>query len=712
MKKIDANDPRFTAKALGESIDTPLDEINIESDDLSEFEELQGFVGTLKQELHDKDKEEALEDDQVYAIRNRALKSGKPIIRFPLWIGSLAACLAIGFVSILTIQNSKVGMIEEGAGDFVRINLATTPSSEPLATKSGESPVSYDALVKEENYLSTESLAGLETLEEPMMDYASFGTSVIVNNVRMAESEPVAMADEEVRGRMKRTQEQVLGRRAMRSEILKQQSAIAPATFNREAYDFIEENEFLSPLNQPLSTFSIDVDTASYANTRRFLNQGQRPPADAVRIEELINYFRYKYSEPRNDQPFSVKVDAASTPWNDEHRLVRIALKGKDVPVADRLDANLVFLIDVSGSMSGANKLPLVQKSLKLLVDQMEARDRIALVVYAGSSGLVLPSTTANNKETIHHAIDNLKSGGSTNGGAGIDLAYKVALEKFIEGGINRVILCTDGDFNVGTTHEGGLTRLIEEKRKTKVFFSALGFGMGNYRDDTMENLSNKGNGNYAYIDSDKEARKVMVDEMMGALQTIAKDVKIQVEFNPSKVSAYRLIGYENRKLAKEAFNDDTKDAGEIGAGHRVTALYEVVPAGHPIDAGSVDPLKYSKPESVSSGATDSDELLTVKLRYKEPDAEVSQLIEHAYVDQGKSISEADQELRFATAVAAWGMILRGSQYAGSMTLDDVIALGSDSVGVDSGGLRSEFIELVRKSKSFIEESNTDSDLR
>ena len=369
------------------------------------------------------------------------------------------------------------------------------------------------------------------------------------------------------------------------------------SAFSREAYDRIVENVFKNPVDHPLSTFSIDVDTASYANVRRILNYGQLPPPDAVRIEELINYFPYDYAEPTDQTPFAVHVDAATALWKPEHRLVRIALQGQTIDTSDRPDANLVFLIDVSGSMRSTNKLGLVKQSFNLLVEQMEARDRIAVVVYAGASGLALPSTTANNQETIKHAIDNLQSGGSTNGGAGIELAYSVAQQHFIEEGINRVILCTDGDFNVGTTDRGSLTRLIEEKAKTGVFFSVLGFGVGNYQDATMEEFSNKGNGNYGYVDSIKEARKVFVDEMLGTLMTIAKDVKIQVEFNPTLVGAYRLIGYENRMLAKEDFNDDTKDAGEIGAGHSVTALYEIIPAGLAANAtASVDPLKYQNP--------------------------------------------------------------------------------------------------------------------
>lgn len=365
--------------------------------------------------------------------------------------------------------------------------------------------------------------------------------------------------------------------------------------FNTEQYDRIYENPFLKVDKNPLSTFSIDVDTASYANIRRYLNNNSRPPKDSVRIEEMINYFSYDYPAPKGDDPFSVNVEIGSCPWKGKHRLVRIGLKGKEIPANQRPSSNIVFLLDVSGSMMYGNKLPLLKKGLKLMVQNLHENDRVAIVVYAGASGLVLPSTSCEKKNTILEALDKLRAGGSTNGGAGIQLAYKVAIENFIPGGTNRVILATDGDFNVGTTGRGDLIRLIQEKAKSKVFLTILGFGMGNYKDATLEQIANKGNGNYAYIDSLKEARKVLVQQIGGTLVTIAKDVKIQIEFNPTKVNAYRLIGYENRLLRNEDFNDDTKDAGEIGAGHTVTALYEIVPAGVNIQTPSVDPLKYQK---------------------------------------------------------------------------------------------------------------------
>ena len=395
--------------------------------------------------------------------------------------------------------------------------------------------------------------------------------------------------------------------------------------FNTEAYDRIEDNRFLEVSNNPLSTFSIDVDTASYANVRRFLQRGTLPPKDAVRIEEMLNYFSYDYPVPSGEGPFSASVEVAQAPWALEHRLVRIGLKGKEVAMKNRPSSNLVFLLDVSGSMQPSNKLPLLKKAMRLLVDRLGEKDRVAIVVYAGASGLVLPSTSADQKERILAALENLEAGGSTNGGSGIRLAYQTAVSHFISGGINRVILATDGDFNVGTTNQGDLTRLIEDNARSGVFLTVLGFGMGNYKDSTLEKLADMGNGNYAYIDNINEARKVLVDEINSTLITIAKDVKIQIEFNPLQVSAYRLIGYENRLLRQEDFNDDTKDAGEIGAGHTVTVFYEIVPAGRGLSIPGVDPLKYQTPMGTTEVAQ-SGELLTLKLRYKQPDGQTSRL--------------------------------------------------------------------------------------
>jgi Ca-activated chloride channel family protein len=470
--------------------------------------------------------------------------------------------------------------------------------------------------------------------------------------------------------------------------------------FHSEGYDRIDDNPFLEVGANPLSTFSIDVDTASYANVRRFITRSTLPPKDAVRIEEMVNYFDYDYPPPADGEPFSVNVEIAGAPWKPDHRLMRIGLKGAPVPRDGRPPLNLVFLLDVSGSMGSPEKLPLLKQAMRLLVEELRENDQVAIVVYAGASGMVLPRTSGDQKRVILDALDRLEAGGSTNGGEGIRLAYDHAVAHFIPGGTNRVVLATDGDFNVGVTSQGDLTRLIEERAESGVFLSVLGFGMGNYKDSMLEKLADRGNGNYAYIDSLSEARKVLVREMGSTLVTIAKDVKIQIEFNPAEVSSYRLIGYENRVLRAEDFNDDEKDAGEIGAGHTVTALYEIVPAGAPLDdARSVDPLKYQRPLEATERAS-TGELLTVKLRYKEPDGETSRLLQRPVRDEGTSYSGATPDFKFAAAVASFGMILRDSPHKGDATIDGVLALAREGLGPDRNGYRAEFLVLARQAGS------------
>ncbi len=462
-----------------------------------------------------------------------------------------------------------------------------------------------------------------------------------------------------------------------------------------EDYNRIQETPFQRPAHAPLSTFSIDVDTASYSNTRRFIQNGQLPPKDAVRIEELINYFPYTDAGPTGNQPFSVNTELTNTPWNPQHKLVRIGLKGK-IPSIDR-PSNLTFLIDVSGSMGSPNKLPLVQQSLKLMLNQLSQRDRVSLVVYAGKAGLVLPPTSVREKKKIEEAIDRLQAGGSTAGGEGIELAYKTAQQNFLKDGNNRVILATDGDFNVGISSDAELERLIESKRDQGIFLTVLGFGIGNYKDNKMETLADKGNGNYAYIDNLLEAKKVLGHDLRGTLFTIAKDVKIQVEFNPAKVQAYRLIGYENRALRDQDFNDDKKDAGDIGAGHSVTALYEIVPTGieSNLKLPKIDDLKYQKPAAATSNYN-SDELMQVKLRYKEPNADTSQLITTIVNDRPIAFAATSENLKFSAAVAMYGFLLRDSEYKGSANFDRVLSLAKQSQGSDEFGYRGEFIQLVR----------------
>jgi Ca-activated chloride channel homolog len=466
-------------------------------------------------------------------------------------------------------------------------------------------------------------------------------------------------------------------------------------TGNTEDYDRIYENPFLNSMTNPLSTFSIDVDTASYSNTRRYIESNQLPPADAVRIEELVNYFPYGYAAPKDNQPFAVHTDVSVCPWEPKHKLLRIGIKGKPVSAENLPANNLVFLLDVSGSMSDANKLPLLKRSLKLLVDRMRPQDHTSIVVYAGAAGVVLPPTSGERKDDIIAALDKLESGGSTAGGAGLALAYQMAQKHFKANGNNRIILATDGDFNVGPSSDSELTRMVEDKRKAGVFLTVLGFGMGNYKDNKMEKLADKGNGNYAYIDNLMEARKVLVTEMGGTLFTLAKDVKLQLEFNPSRVASYRLIGYENRMLRTEDFDDDTKDAGELGAGTTVTALYEVVPGDGRKQATA---LKYQTPQTKPQSA-DSDELLTVKLRYKAPKEDKSQLISRVVADKAQPWESVSQDFRFAAAVANFGMQLRDSEYKGQWKMEDVITQARSAQGKDQESYRQNFVEMARKAQ-------------
>jgi len=505
-----------------------------------------------------------------------------------------------------------------------------------------------------------------------------------------------------------------------------------PVPQNTESYTGISENGYRDPLQEPYSTFSIDVDNASYSNVRRFINLGQEVPADAVRIEEMINYFRYDYPQPSGEHPFSVYTEAGICPWNNNHYLLHIGLRGKDIDRSELPPSNLVFLIDVSGSMNYPNKLPLLKSAFSLLINEQRETDRVAMVVYAGAAGVVLKSTPGNRKETIMQALDNLQAGGSTAGGAGLMLAYKIAEKNFIKEGNNRIILATDGDFNVGVSDNASMEKLVEQKRGLGIYMTVLGFGMGNIKDDKMEIIADKGNGNYAYIDNIQEARRVLVQEFGGTLFTIAKDVKFQIEFNPAYVKAYRLVGYENRLLADRDFNDDTKDAGEMGAGHTVTALYEIVPAGSD-ETGlpTVDPLRYQgkgvagdvagkgsgSGEPAASGYYDyrtesrpSDErypalkdapreLCNIKLRYKDPDALTSKLFSKTVDTDIKKAGETTDRFRFSAAVAEFGMILRDSKFRGTSTVEDVVSLASGARGTDPDGYRAEFIRLVQSAK-------------
>ncbi|MFM9025730.1 MAG: von Willebrand factor type A domain-containing protein [Planctomycetaceae bacterium] len=478
-----------------------------------------------------------------------------------------------------------------------------------------------------------------------------------------------------------------------------------PAPANTERFGRVAEQGFLTVADRPLSTFSIDVDTASYAVVRRFLSGGQLPPADAVRIEELLNSFRYSYPQPVGDDPFAVALEAADCPWRSGHRLVRIGIAARDVDRARRPAGNLVFLIDVSGSMDEPDKLPLAKQSLAMLVEELTENDRVSIVTYAGDAGVKLPPTSGDQKRRILDVIEGLAAGGSTHGSVGIELAYAQARERFIPGGANRVILCTDGDLNVGITSDVALVELVREQARGGTFLTVLGFGRGNLQDEKLEAIADRGNGIYAYVDGVREARKILVEQLTGSTITIAKDVKIQIEFNPATVASYRLIGYENRRLADADFRDDAQDAGEIGAGHTVTALYEIVPAGVATggDGAGAEPLKYQadapRPAAPVPAGPASGELLTVKLRFKEPEGDSSVLREFPLADRGGAFAAASADTRFAAAVAAFGMILRGSEFKGEATLPLVATIAGAALGTDEGGYRAEFLDLVRKAE-------------
>lgn len=597
-------------------------------------------------------------------------------------------------VHVITVS----GMVTDEAGNPISASIKVKGSSSATnASANG----TYKIQVSKANDILVFTAVGYESLEERVKGRTTINVAL--------KSPQIAMQEVVVSGMASKKQKVAYGppmSRAVADYETSDMSAgyyntdIPKPDFNREGYDNIKENIFLKATDNPLSTFSIDVDAASYSNVRRFINQGQLPPAGAVRIEEMINYFRYEYPQPTGDHPFSINTEITAAPWNKEHKLVLIGLQGKKIPVDNLPASNLVFLIDVSGSMSGPERIGLVKASMKMLVDQLRQKDKVSIVVYAGAAGLVLSPTSGDNKTRIKEAIDNLEAGGSTAGGAGIKLAYKTANDQFIKGGNNRVILCTDGDFNVGESSDDAMERLIETERKSGVFLTVLGYGMGNYQDAKMQKLADKGNGNHAYIDGITEAKKVLVNEFGGTLFTIAKDVKLQVEFNPHQVQAYRLIGYENRMLAKEDFNNDKKDAGELGSGHTVTALYEVIPVGVKSSfVNEVDPLKYQEQKTKYGKTAGVQEILTVKFRYKAPDGDISKLIEQSVQDQRVTLDRTSDNLRFAAAVAEFGMLIRESQFAQNASFENVILMARKAKGNDDEGYRSEFIRLAESAQ-------------
>jgi Ca-activated chloride channel family protein len=665
---MNTDDPKLTGYALDELDETErvaiAHEVAASPEARREIEETQTLARLLRKEF------------AAELSREAPLRANLSDIRDDPWFWSIARPLAVA--AVLAVF-AVIGLAIFGSYKFASYKVAAKPIALPERNRSidaevadAQSPPNAPALT-----LAQPPLAAPEFREE--LQSAPLDT-------RLGSRKPNLLAGD--------------------SDKTKRNPAMDRQDFNTADFGHYLENPFLTGLDNPLSTFSIDVDTVCYSIVRRFIKEGRLPPKDAVRIEEMINYFSYDYPQPKADQPFSINIDVASCPWEDSHRLVRIGLKGREIAQDKRGPSNLVFLLDVSSSMTPPERLPLVKQAMRLLVERLTANDRVAIVVYAGASGLALPSTTGDHKEQILSALESLQPGGSTNGAEGIQLAYKIAADNFIKGGVNRVILATDGDFNIGVTGQGELIGLIEEKAKTGVFLSVLGVGDDNLKDSTMQKLADKGNGNYAYLDSFDEARKVLVQQMNGTLMTIAKDVKIQVEFNPAQVASYRLIGYEKRMLRKEDFNNDKIDAGEIGAGHTVTALYEVVPVGTSTSPSvpPVDPLKYGTHSTNTTQAdqgSNSNEMLTVKLRYKKPDGEKSELIERAVVDDGKQFANASADFKFAAAVAEFGMLLRDSEFRGNGTLDAVLEWAQEGKGPDTNGYRTGFLELVRKAEAF-----------
>jgi Ca-activated chloride channel homolog len=609
-----------------------------------------------------------------------------------LWVSLVAVFVLLGFNTILerTISGN-VTLTEDGSalpGISVVLKGTTTGTS---TDANGH----YQLAVPSDGGVLVFSFVGLRSQE------IKIGKRDIVN-VQM-KPDGIQLSEVVVSGLGVTTQKRELSAAVstVRSEKKMHDSAMGvPVEFseppsNTEEYDAIHENGFREATKNPLSTFSIDIDAASYSNVRRFINNGQRPPKDAVRIEEMVNYFDYDYAQPTGDDPFAVLTEISTAPWNNKHKLIHIGLQGKSIPTDKLPPSNIVFLIDVSGSMSDPNKLPLVKNAFRMLVDQLREQDHVAIVVYAGAAGVVLQPTSGNRKTEILEALDRLEAGGSTAGGAGIQLAYSLAKEHLKPGGNNRVVLATDGDFNVGESSNASMERLIEQKRNDGIFLTVLGFGMGNYKDSKMEILADKGNGNYAYIDNISEARKVLVQEFGGTLFTIAKDVKLQVEFNPAKVKAYRLIGYENRLLKNEDFNNDKKDAGELGSGHTVTALYEIIPVGVESEFFKTDELKYQS-SKITGEAKRSDELMTIKLRYKKPDEAISKLIVHPLVDNQIDIASTSNNFRWSASVAGFGMLLRESEYIKDFSYEQVVALAQASKGEDREGYRTEFINMAK----------------
>jgi Ca-activated chloride channel family protein len=706
---IDPNDPRLTAYALGELDEAQRAAIEVDlqnsPDTRAAVDKIRAVAAQLTDELAAEPCPE-LETQQKLRIANRA--SGvegrkQPPVRWWIVSTAVAACILVAVsVSLWLPKYAGVPGLSLGRRSTEPIGaappraIAVDDASRAIRSRGDVKATEQisrqiDERLRSLGYVSAGSEVG------GVKVYTDFGHNGVSYGYQIPHPSPDMR--QPVGGISYTSAEEL---RALLQALSFASGEPPEQCGNTEAYDQIVENPFLDARQNPLSTFSIDVDTASYANIRRFLNAGQLPPKGAVRIEEMINYFSYDWPPPEGDEPFNVYAEVAGCPWNPDHRLVLFGLKGMEIEQEQRPPSNLVFLLDVSGSMQPDNKLPLLKQAMQMLVQELDDDDTVAIVVYAGQSGLVLPPTICNSlgKREILDSLHSLQASGSTNGGAGMQLAYDMAEEVFIEGGTNRVIWATDGDFNVGITDRSALVQMIQARARRGVFLTVLGFGTGNLKDSTLEMLADKGNGNYAYVDNLSEGYRVLVEQIHGTLVTIAKDVKLQIEFNPAEVAAYRLIGYENRVLAAEDFNDDTKDAGEIGAGHTVTALYEVVPVGQPAPHGLVDPLKYqTRDEPPAPADAFAGEMLTVKLRYKDPDGDVSRLQEFVVTDDETDFANASQDFQFAAAVAGFGLLLRDSQYKGDLTYDAVAEIAKANLGEDASGYRAEFLNLVRTAR-------------
>ncbi|MEZ4742105.1 MAG: VWA domain-containing protein [Bdellovibrionota bacterium] len=708
------NDPRITAYALGElSPEEKTEfEVRLEREDSDTQELIHNEINLIKKQAvklsHElrQSKQARLDPEQIETIASKTYEKDNRWIIWLAGFSSIAALSAVLWTKSKPLQQQDISQVN-------------TPVAEQDIVVQDD--VKQEEVEQDEIVSATQTQPQPEIMEESIIaskaqPSSKSDTNIAYNKPAMEKRANPSAATQNSGKSLQTANEVSLGKSRTETYLVSKKSVASPSslqlpqkmpiqTHQTEDYDEIKTNKFILVQSNPLSTFSIDVDTASYSNSRRFLNQGLLPPQESIRIEEFINYFDYKYKAPKKSSkdPFATHIEIAQSPFHPEYKIVRIGMKGKEMLADEAPPSNLVFLIDVSGSMEDHNKLPLVKEAMKLLTRKLTEKDKVSIVVYAGASGLVLKPTAGNNKQVIFSALTNLKAGGSTNGSAGIDLAYQTAKENFITKGNNRVILVTDGDFNLGTTSKGGLVQLIKDKAKEDIFLTVLGVGMGNYKDSTLEKLADEGNGHYAYLDSINEAKKVLVQDRFKTLHTIAKDVKIQVEFNPSKVQAYRLIGYENRLLKKQDFNDDSKDAGEIGAGHTVTALYEIVPPGVDIAASTVDPLRYQKQrETKVKSNNQSDEILFVKVRYKDPLGKKSKKLEFPLKDQDHSFAQASEDFRFATAVAGFAMALKKDPYLGDMNLKEIIKIAKKTKGHDEFELRQEFIENVELARQLL----------